>query len=111
MNTQQRIKLHMEQLNDNSICFNEYFLYYQKEQKGTNEENVVQAWRVILRKCLIDILNTMKQLKEEMAWSMLDEKRGFFGEIIKRCTQTLLSYREYEEEDVQQEISNIFFFT
>ena len=61
-------------LEDKVHLFKYLFTLQGKEVK-TNKEDVTTAWELILRNSVSEILDLLNLLKEEIAWSLLDDKR------------------------------------
>lgn len=104
----QEIIDHIDNLTKKVDCFSACFGFLVTEESETNQEDILSAWKKILRKLLNEIHSLLLTLREETAWSLLyDHKRAF--EKIKNTEEAKFNaYKEYEEEEeVRKTISDI----
>lgn len=80
-----------------------------KEEKDTNDEEIIDAWKKILRKLLNEIHALLGELKERIAWSMLDDMKSSFRKISGDLAPTLDQYKDYEDEKTRKVATEITF--
>mgnify|MGYP004693690189 FL=1 len=105
------ITQHIHSLNDKTVNFTTCIRLLNKEENGTNQPEIIEAWKLILRKFLNEIHSLLSALKEEIAWSMLDERKGDFLRIGSDVEPGLSYYKEFEDENTRKimiEISLLF---
>ena len=90
-------------------CFIQSLFFLSFEEADSNESEVKDAWRTILRKQLAEIQSMLKFLKDEIAWSLLDDRKQTFKELFAEISNSLNSYKEYEDEETRRAITNIIF--
>lgn len=77
------------------------------EESDSNDNEVKEAWIIILRKHLAAIQSLLEYLKTEIAWTLLDDRAQSFKEMYAEVSFTLNSYMEYEDEETRRTINNI----
>lgn len=77
------------------------------EEADTNDEEAKDAWKIILRKHLAAMHALLEELKQRIAWSLLDDRELFFNELYCELQNGLNSYKDYEDEDTRKTINNI----
>lgn len=77
------------------------------EEADTNDGEAKDAWKIILRKHLAEMHALLEELKQRIAWSLLDDRALFFKELYGELQNGLNSYKEYEDEKTRKTINNI----
>lgn len=106
---QELISAWIDKLKSRSQCFIQSLIFLSFEEADSNESEVKEAWRTILRKQLAEIQSMLKFLKYEIAWSLLDDRKQTFKELFAEISNSLNSYKEYEDEETRRAITNIIF--
>ena len=101
------IIVHFKQLEDKAERFSKCFIYLEEEEAENNDDETVAAWKIILRKLVVNIHSILTSLKEEIAWSLLDDGKLLFKNIKGKITNQLILFKEYEEENTRQIINNV----
>lgn len=97
---------HLEQLKNLTDRFCMCLCFQNMEEDESNDEEVMNAWMLILRKLLKRIKNVLTLLKEEIAWSLLDDKTDKIFEITKDLKPMLEDFKYYEEDEEGRKIIN-----
>mgnify|MGYP000810886634 FL=1 len=66
----QEIIDHIDNLTKKVDCFSACFGFLVTEESETNQEDILSAWKKILRKLLNEIHSLLLILREETAWSL-----------------------------------------
>ena len=104
----QEIIDHIDNLTKKVDCFSACFGFLVTEESETNQEDILSAWKKILRKLLKEIHSLLLVLREETAWSLLDDNKRAFEKIKNTEEAKFNAYKEYEEEEeVRKTISDI----
>lgn len=79
MDDEQEVQLYkLEDLVDRfKVCFR----LLGKEEDENNNEDIIAAWKLILRNDVRKIFDLLNSLKIEIAWSLLDDKKERFFKI------------------------------
>ena len=96
----------MALLEDKAHLFKYLFTLKGKEVK-TNKEDVTTAWELILRNYVSDILDLLNLLKDEITWSLLDDKRERFHQIKIELEPMLNTYEDCVGEEMRKMINDI----
>ena len=102
---------HISKLKEKALCFHESIWLLDKEESGTNQAEIIEAWKLIIRKLLNEIHSLLISLKEEIAWSLLDEHKSDFLQTGLQIEPGLNYYREFEDENTRKmmiEIQQLF---
>ena len=105
MDDEQEVQLN--QLEDLVNRFKVCFRLLGKEEDENNNEELIAAWKLILHNYVRKIFDLLKSLKTEIAWSLLDDKRDSFYQIKKELELILISYKEYEGEEMRKIVNDI----
>lgn len=84
-------------LEDKAARFKFSFRLLGKEEVETNKEEVITAWKLILRNYVRDIFDLLNLLKENIAWSLLDDKKERFYQVKiewNLCLPTIKTMKE-----------------
>ena len=104
----QEIIDHIDNLRKKVDCFSACFGFLVTEESETNQEDILSAWKKILRKLLNEIRSLLLTLREETAWSLLYDNKRAFEKIKNTAEAKFNAYKEYEEEEeVRKTISDI----
>lgn len=98
---------HLNQLEELTERFCMCFCYQEMEEEETNDDETMSAWKIILRKLLGKINNLLILLKEEIAWSLLDDKKDKLLKITIDFKPMLTDYKYYEDEEGRKNVNNI----
>ena len=79
------------------------------EEADSNDSEVKEAWKTILRKHLAAIKSLLEYLKNGIAWSLLDDRKQIFKELFAEISNSLDSYMDYEDEETRRTINDIIF--
>lgn len=79
------------------------------EEADSNDSEAKEAWRTILRKHLAAMKSLLEDIKDGIAWSLLDDRKHIFKELFAEISSTLISYKEYEDEETRKTINEIIF--
>ena len=102
---------HISKLKEKALCFHESIWLLEREESGTNQAEIIEAWKLIIRKLLNEIHSLLISLKEEIAWSLLDEHKSDFLQTGLQIEPGLNYYREFEDENTRKmmiEIQQLF---
>lgn len=77
------------------------------EEADSNDSEAKAAWRTILRKHLAAMKSLLEDLKDGIAWSLLDDRKQIFKELFAEISSTLNSYMDYEDEETRRTINEI----
>ena len=105
MDDEQEVQLN--QLEDLVNRFKDCFRLLGKDEDENNNEELIAAWKLILRNNVRKIFELLKSLKEEIEWSLLDDKKESFYLIKKELEPILSSYKGYEGEEMRKIINDI----
>jgi len=94
-------------LEDKAARFKFSFRLLGKEEVETNKEEVITAWKLILRNYVRDIFDLLNLLKENIAWSLLDDKKERFYQVKIELEPMLTNYKDYEGEEMRKMINDI----
>ena len=100
-------EVHLKKLEGLVTRFNVCFRLLGKEEDENNNEELIAAWKLILRNHVRKIFDLLKSLKIEIAWSLLDDKKERFYKIKVELEPTLTSYKDYEGEEMRKMINDI----
>lgn len=100
-------EVHLKKLEGLVTRFNVCFRLLGKEEDENNNEELIAAWKLILRNHVRKIFDLLKSLKREIAWSLLDDKKERFYQIKVELEPTLTSYKDYEGEEMRKMINDI----
>lgn len=100
-------EVHLKKLEGLVTRFNVCFRLLGKEEDENNNEELIAAWKLILRNHVRKIFDLLKSLKIEIAWSLLDDKKERFYQIKVELEPTLTSYKDYEGEEMRKMINDI----
>ena len=105
MDDEQEVQLNkLEDLVDRfKVCFR----LLGKEEDENNNDDIIAAWKLILRNDVRKIFDLLKSLKREIAWSLLDDKKERFYQIKVELEPTLTSYKDYEGEEMRKMVNDI----
>lgn len=105
MDDEQEVQLNkLENLvNRFKVCFR----LLGKEEDENNNEELIAAWKLILRNDVRKIFDLLNSLKREIAWSLLDDKKESFYKIKTELEPVLTSYKEYEGEEIRKMVNDI----
>lgn len=105
MDDEQEVQLNkLEDLVDRfKVCFR----LLGKEEDENNNEDIIAAWKLILRNDVRKIFDLLNSLKIEIAWSLLDDKKERFYKIKTELEPTLTSYKGYEGEEMRKMVNDI----
>ena len=84
-----------------------YCFTLQGKDVKTNNEDVTTAWKLILRNSVSEILDLLNLLKEEIAWSLLDDKRERFYQIKVELEPMLNTYKDCVGEEMRKMVIDI----
>lgn len=101
------IDVHIDSVQEKSDRFRKCVGFLGQEEEETNDAEIIAAWKLILRKLLNEILSTLRSLKEDIAWSLLGDRRSSFLKISSELTPTLALYKEYEDEDTRKKANEV----
>ena len=104
-------EVHLKKLEDLVTRFNVCFRLLGKEEDENNNEELIAAWKLILRNHVRKIFDLLKSLKIEIAWSLLDDKKERFYKIKVELEPTLTSYKDYEGEEMRKMVNDIILLT
>lgn len=104
-------EVHLKKLEDLATRFNVCFRLLGKEEDENNNEELIAAWKLILRNHVRKIFDLLKSLKREIAWSLLDDKKERFYKIKVELEPTLTSYKDYEGEEMRKMVNDIILLT
>ena len=100
-------EVHLKKLEGLVTRFNVCFRLLGKEEDENNNEELIAAWKLILRNHVRKIFDLLKSLKREIAWSLLDDKKERFYKIKTELEPTLTSYKDYEGEEMRKMVNDI----
>ena len=100
-------EVHLEKLENLVNRFNVCFRLLGKEEDENNNEELIAAWKLILRNNVRKIFDLLNSLKGEIAWSLLDDKKERFYKIKTELEPTLTSYKDYEGEEMRKMVNDI----
>lgn len=100
-------EVHLKKLEGLVTRFNVCFRLLGKEEDENNNEELIAAWKLILRNHVRKIFDLLKSLKIEIAWSLLDDKKERFYQIKVELEPTLTSYKDYEGEEMRKMVNDI----
>lgn len=100
-------EVHLEKLENLVNRFNVCFRLLGKEEDENNNEELIAAWKLILRDKVRKIFDLLNSLKREIAWSLLDDKKERFYKIKTELEPTLTSYKDYEGEEMRKMVNDI----
>lgn len=100
-------EVHLKKLEGLVTRFNVCFRLLGKEEDENNNEELIAAWKLILRNHVRKIFDLLKSLKREIAWSLLDDKKERFYQIKVELEPTLTSYKDYEGEEMRKMVNDI----
>ena len=100
-------EVHLEKLENLVDRFNVCFRLLGKEEDENNNEELIAAWKLILRNNVRKIFDLLNSLKGEIAWSLLDDKKERFYKIKTELEPTLTSYKDYEGEEMRKMVNDI----
>lgn len=105
MDDEQEVQLNkLEDLVDRfKVCFR----LLGKEEDENNNEDIIAAWKLILRNDVRKIFDLLNSLKIEIAWSLLDDKKERFFKIQNELAPMLTSYKGYEGEEMRKIVNDI----
>ena len=105
MDDEQEVQLNkLEDLVDRfKVCFR----LLGKEEDENNNEEIIAAWKLILRNDVRKIFDLLNSLKIEIAWSLLDDKKERFFKIQNELAPMLTSYKDYEGEEMRKIVNDI----
>lgn len=105
MDDEQEVQLNkLEDLVDRfKVCFR----LLGKEEDENNNEDIIAAWKLILRNDVRKIFDLLNSLKIEIAWSLLDDKKERFFKIQNELVPMLTSYKGYEGEEIRKIVNDI----
>lgn len=105
MDDEQEVQLNkLEDLVDRfKVCFR----LLGKEEDENNNEDIIAAWKLILRNDVRKIFDLLNSLKIEIAWSLLDDKKERFFKIQNELAPMLTSYKDYEGEEMRKIVNDI----
>lgn len=98
------IENQIEKLDDLVKRFGYGIVLLVKEEDETNEMEVMEALKTVLRNLLDKIHTLIKTIKEEIVWSLLDDRKEMFKKIYINLKPSLCSYKGYV---VDEEIRKI----
>ena len=98
---------HINLLKNKTTCFTTCIWLLEKEENETNQAEIIEAWKLIHRKLLREIHSLLVSLKEEIAWSLLDEDKSEFLHVDLELEPALNYYKGYEGEDIRKQIIEI----
>ena len=104
-------EVHLKKLEGLVTRFNVCFRLLGKEEDENNNEELIAAWKLILRNHVRKIFDLLKSLKREIAWSLLDDKKERFYQIKVELEPTLTSYKDYEGEEMRKMVNDIILLT
>lgn len=104
-------EVHLKKLEGLVTRFNVCFRLLGKEEDENNNEELIAAWKLILRNHVRKIFDLLKSLKSEIAWSLLDDKKERFYKIKVELEPTLTSYKDYEGEEMRKMVNDIILLT
>lgn len=104
-------EVHLKKLEGLVTRFNVCFRLLGKEEDENNNEELIAAWKLILRNHVRKIFDLLKSLKIEIAWSLLDDKKERFYQIKVELEPTLTSYKDYEGEEMRKMVNDIILLT
>lgn len=104
-------EVHLKKLEGLVTRFNVCFRLLGKEEDENNNEELIAAWKLILRNHVRKIFDLLKSLKIEIAWSLLDDKKERFYKIKVELEPTLTSYKDYEGEEMRKMVNDIILLT
>lgn len=93
---------HIDKLKEKALCFHESIWLLEREENETNQYEIIEAWKLIIRKLLNEIHSLLISLKEEIAWSLLDEHKSDFLQIGLDVEPGLNYYKVFEDEDTRK---------
>lgn len=89
-------------------CFNTCIGLLEKEESGTNQAEIIDAWKLIIRKLLNEIHSLLISLKEEIAWSLLGECKSVFLQVGLEVAPAIKYYKDFEKnEEIRIKINDI----
>lgn len=100
-------EVHLEKLENLVDRFNVCFRLLGKEEDENNNEDLIAAWKLILRNKVRKIFDLLNSLKREIAWSLLDDKKERFYKIKTELEPTLTAYKDYEGEEMRKMVNDI----
>ena len=105
MDDEQEVQLNkLEDLVDRfKVCFR----LLGKEEDENNNDDIIAAWKLILRNDVRKIFDLLNSLKIEIAWSLLDDKKERFFKIQNELVPMLTSYKGYEGEEIRKIVNDI----
>lgn len=103
----QEIINHIDKLRKKAESFSTCFGFLVTEESETNQEDILGAWKLILRKQLGEMHSLLLTLKDETAWSLFDDNKQAFLAIKNIAEAKFNAYKEYEEEEVRKVVCDI----
>lgn len=101
------IAQHMNELKDKAERFVQCLNYLEKEEAEDNDEETKDAWKIILRKHVANIHALLNNVREEIAWSMLDDRTLDFKALIGSLCIALNSYKGFVDEELSLKVGKV----
>ena len=90
--------------------FSNCYLYMTNEEKDTNDQNVIAAWKLIMRNNLEKLKERLTVLKEEIVWSLLDEQQTKVRELTVKLRNCISRYKGFETDSIYLDQVNEIIF-
>lgn len=99
MNIEEQLKKELAQLDNIKTSFCLIVKEWQLEEQADNDPETLAALQTVARKRLGRLHDTLVQHKENVAHSLLDERKEEFKKIFLGFTEILNTYKDYENEE------------
>ena len=100
MEKEKTIERLINKIRDKAKCFEACFKYLQEEENDTNDESIIDSFHVILLSYLKSIHSLLKEVREVIIWSLVNDKKEEFYSLGIAYSNVISCYKEYVDKEL-----------
>lgn len=97
----------INKIRDKAKCFEACFKYLQEEENDTNDESIINSFHVILLSYLKSIYSLLKEVREVIIWSLVNDKKEEFYSLGIAYSNVISCYKEYVDKEYSKMLYEI----
>lgn len=107
MEKEKTIERLINKIRDKAKCFEACFKYLQEEENDTNDESIIDSFHVILLSYLKSIHSLLKEVREVIIWSLVNDKKEEFYSLGIAYSNVISCYKEYVDKEYSKMLYEI----
>lgn len=107
MEKEKTIERLINKIRDKAKCFEACFKYLQEEENDTNDESIIDSFHVILFSYLKSIHSLLKEVREVIIWSLVNDKKEEFYSLGIAYSNVISCYKEYVDKEYSKMLYEI----